>query len=112
MTGRRLTAALVLAFLGLTGCGVPTNGDPTRITEVEGRPGEDVRVDEALGHQEAGRELLVMPRSSHGHGERLPVHPDLQGLLHRHAIGIAVADHRGVHAGRGVQRFGLARHPG
>jgi hypothetical protein len=31
MTGRRVTAALALALLGLGGCGVPTSGEPTTI---------------------------------------------------------------------------------
>jgi hypothetical protein len=37
--------------------------------------------DQSLAGQEAGRELLVLPRRAHGHCERLSVHPDLERLL-------------------------------
>src|SRR5699024_9550084 len=37
--------------------------------------------DDAFGDQEPGGQLHVMPGGTHGHGERLPAHADLQWLL-------------------------------
>jgi hypothetical protein len=47
--------------------------------------------------QEAQRQLLVVAGRAHGHGERGAVDADLQRLLHRHGVELAVVLDLGVH---------------
>ena len=44
------------------------------------------RVNQALAEQEARRQVDVVARGPHGHGQRDPADPDLQRLLHRQQV--------------------------
>jgi len=52
--------------------------------------------EQALGEQEAGRQVNVVARSAHRHREGLAVHPDLERLLDREQVGpvLRSAGHR------------------
>jgi hypothetical protein len=56
--------------------------------QVRRRPGGVWRVarDQPLADQEAERQLVVVPRRAHRHGERVPVDADLERLLDRDVV--------------------------
>jgi hypothetical protein len=66
--------------------------------QVAGQPGPPRPVDQPLGVQEAQRELLVMAGRAHGHRERRAVDADLERLLDRHEVLLAVAHDLRPHA--------------
>ena len=64
---------------------------------------------DSLREQEAKGELLVVAGRAHRHCDRLPVHPDLERLLDRHAVLLLAARHaHDLDAGRRVRRREVA----
>jgi len=60
------------------------NGDPNAPDHIAG-------ANQPLPREEADRELLVRARRPHGDRQRLAVDPDLERLLHRELVALAIA---------------------
>jgi hypothetical protein len=69
--------AKVRDVAGLAGRGPVTEPDPGDVI---------VRADHRIADQESGRQLDVISRRVHGHGQRAAVHPDAERLLRREQV--------------------------
>src|ERR1019366_2297606 len=66
-----------------TGSAATSKADRTRIASMLSLP----HTPQALGEQDPGGQVDVVPRGTHRHRQRLAVHPDLERLLDRQQVG-------------------------